>query len=489
MSYRNPLEIPEVTAHVVPYLCDGDLASCVRVSKGWRDIFLPHRWRDVTRLFLFDRSAGYRHVGPNQEALNKHLHLIQDLTLQGHFHEDDMCPHPNLRHLKIYYHNSGVVVNHVREIFNWDITEISPLLDRLLVSNFDVDRQSCQRLLEHPRLRNLELSRTGITPDAGQAIWEACKNLERLSMSWVSFKGKRPSIPTDTVFTRLRTLRIEEVRDLSHSQQLSMVLYCPRLESFELKNYYFEARMVIKHPVQKDRWSQLDNLGISSYPRDEEWASILESIGNCFENIPCLHLLIGEFGPRSLKALGPHFNNLVDLRLTSCNSSVILDVLCSCPMLEILHVPDIFANDIAEGRPWVCQQLRELKISILIKETDRDLQPLVFERLSTLARLATLDMSCAFSDNDEGVLEFRLDCGLGQLASLQELRTLVFDGGFTARPRQQLEMKDVEWMIDNWKRLKGIYGHLNTDLEVNAQLKDRLRNHAILRGVYIKQRV
>ncbi|KAF9343712.1 hypothetical protein BGX34_006447, partial [Mortierella sp. NVP85] len=121
-------------------------------------------------------------------------------------------------------------------------------------------------------------------------------------------------------------------------------------------------------------------------------------------------------------------------------------------------------------------------------ETDRDLQPLVFERLSTLVRLTTLDVTWAFSDNDEDTLEFRLDCGLGQLASLQALRTLVFDGGFTARSRQQLEMKDVEWMIDNWKRLKGVYGYLNTDPEVDAQLKDRLRDHAILRGAYIKQR-
>jgi len=433
-------------------------------------------------------DTNYGHFGPTQEALNKHRHLVRDLTLIGCFRGDDMCPLPALRHLKIYYYSREMDVFSEREIFNWDLAEASPLLDRLLLSNLDMDRGSCQRLLEHPHLRNLELSRTGITPDAGQAIWDACKNLETLSMSCISFKGKRPSIPTDTVFTRLHTLRLEEVRDLSHSQQLSIVLRCPILESFKLKTYSFEARMMIKHPVQKNHWIQLDNLNILLNPTDGEWASILERIGNCFENVPCLHLNYGEVGRQSLKALGSYFSNLVDLRFTFGNSSVILDVLCSCPMLEILHVPDIFANDIAEGGPWVCQQLRELKIRIRVKETEQDLQPLVFERLSTLVRLTTLDMGCWIGSYQGGVLGFRLDCGLRQLASLQELRTLVFDGGFTARPRQQLEMKDVEWMIDNWKRLKGIYGHLNKDQEVEAQLKDHLGNRGILHGEYKEQR-
>jgi hypothetical protein len=35
-------------------------------------------------------------------------------------------------------------------------------------------------------------------------------------------------------------------------------------------------------------------------------------------------------------------------------------------------------------------------------------------------------------------------------------------------------MKDVVWMIDNWKKLNGIYGHLNRDLKAEAQLKDIL---------------
>jgi hypothetical protein len=398
--------------------------------------------------------------------------------MRGDFCEDDMCPHPNLRHLKIYHHSTSVDVHTSEDIFNWDLAGISPLLNRLEIDDLSLDRRSCQRLLEHTHLRNLDLWKVIIMPDAVQDIWEAFKNLETLSMSCIIFEGNCPPIPTETVFTRLRTLIMKDVCGMSHSQQLYMVLRCPILESFKLKINALKARMMIKHPVRKDRWSQLDNLNIPMSPGDEELASILERIGNCFENVSCLHLIDGKFGPRSLKALSPYFSNLVDLRLTFSNSSIILDVLCSCPTLEILHGQDILANDIAQGGPWVCQQLLELKIGIRAEETEQDLQPMVFERLSTLVRLTTLDMNGTFSGN--GVLEFRLDCGLGKLASLRELRTVVFYYGSMFERTQRLEMKDVEWMIDNWKRLEGIYGHLNWDPEVETQLMDLLDDHGIL---------
>ena len=117
----------------------------------------------------------------------------------------------------------------------------------------------------------------------------------------------------------------------------------------------------------------------------------------------------------------------------------------------------ILANDIAKGGPWICQQLRELAIGIRVKETEQDLQPLIFERLSTLVRLTTLDMSFGYRDTGEGLL----------------------DNGTTVKPWQQLETEDVEWMIGNWKKLEAIYGGLNRDREVDAQLKE-LGNHGII---------
>ncbi|KAF9361600.1 hypothetical protein BGX34_007060 [Mortierella sp. NVP85] len=483
MSPRNPFELPEITAHIASYLCNKELTSCVRVSKSWRDIFLPHRWRDITRSFEYDiGEEHYWRYGPSEENITKHRHLVLDLTLRGDFDEDDMCPLPNLQQLKIYFSSRERVLYGERKVFNWDLAGISPQLERFLISDLDLDRGSCQRLLEPLRLKNLELWKVDIMPDAVQEIWEACKNLESLSMKSVNFQGNLPSIPTDAVFPRLRTLIMTNVKGLSQSQQLSMVLHCPRLESFDPSINAFAARMVIDHPVQKDRWSQLDNLNSHCGQGDEEWASLFEKIGNCFENVPHLHLFGSEIGPRSIKALGPYFSNLVDLRSPSFKSSVILSVLCSGSKLEILHVRNVFASDIVKGGPWICQQLRDLKIGFRVQETERDLQPLIFERLSTLVRLTTLNMT--INDYGEELLHFRSDCGLRQLASLQELRTVVFCHGYSVRRCQQLEMIDVKWMIGNWKKLKGIYGSLNSDREVTAQLEDLLGNHGISHGYY-----
>lgn len=61
--------------------------------------------------------------------------------------------------------------------------------------------------------------------------------------------------------------------------------------------------------------------------------------------------------------------------------------------------------------------------------SEQDLQQDVFERLSTLDQLATLVMFIPQYDNnidDKNVLEFRLDCGLGYLVTLQHLKGLRF---------------------------------------------------------------
>ncbi|KAF9361599.1 hypothetical protein BGX34_007059 [Mortierella sp. NVP85] len=481
MLPKHPLEIPEVTAHVTSYLCDKDLTSCVRVSKSWRDVFIPHRWRVVRKLHKWSYGLGsFSEFGPDAEAHYKHRHLVQDLYLQDLFHDGDVCIHPILRNLGIDFgrHSSWRLNGRV---FDWDLTTVSPLLQRLSLTNANMGPQSCQRLSEHPHLRSLVLQRSDFMPNNVQVFWEACKNLESLSMEEVRFIGNRSLIPTDTVFARMRTLIMRDVRNLSHSQQVSMVLQCPILESFELRIYAFETRITIKHPIEKDRWSHLDNLSMPMLPQDEEWASVLDQFGNCFENITFLHLRSGSFGPQSLGAIRTYFRNLMDLRLTFSNSSVITDVLCSCPTLEILHVTEVSARDITERGPWACQGLRELEICICVQDTERDLQPLVFERLSTLVRLVRLDMSV--DDDDKGgcgALEFRLDCGLEHLASLKQLKVLGFNYLPTNKYVQRLGTEDIEWMVDNWEKLEGIYGYLNSDWMADVQLRNILGNHGIL---------
>ena len=157
-------------------------------------------------------------------------------------------------------------------------------------------------------------------------------------------------------------------------------------------------------------------------------------------------------------------------------------MLCSCPTLEILRVTEgVSAREITEGGPWVCQRLRELEICICVQDTERDLQPLIFERLSTLVRLARLDMGVDDDDMDgRDALEFRLNCGSEHLVSLKELRVQGFNYLPTNMYVQRLGTQDIEWMVNNWETLEGIHGYLNYDYMVNVQLKNILDIHGIL---------
>jgi hypothetical protein len=132
--------------------------------------------------------------------------------------------------------------------------------------------------------------------------------------------------------------------------------------------------------------------------------------------------------------------------------------------LEILRVEDIYAKDIMERGPWVCQQLRELRIYFGFGEMEQDLHQLVLKRLSTLVRLERLIIwrPCSEHKHHAG-LEFRLGYGLEHLASLRQLTYF-----YRNAEKSAVGMEELEWMMDNWKNLKSIRGQLNWDRRVEA---------------------
>ncbi|KAF9355238.1 hypothetical protein BGX34_010569, partial [Mortierella sp. NVP85] len=477
MPCENPLEIPEIVGMVASYLRGIDLARCLRVSKSWRDIFLPHRWRAIER-----RVDLFGYYGPTEGALYKYQHLVQDLVVYGSSRA--YLPHPNLRKLRMIV-NLDIEKDRIGTggTIHWGLTEKYPLLDYLSLSSVNVDRPLCREILEHPNIRTLSLGSAVITEDILTVFWEACRNLECLLISTVNFKSESTLMPKDIVFGRMRRLVLSYVEAQSLLEQLDPVFHCPMLEKLEWEPpNALNVWMNINHPVQRDSWPQLNELRISIDPQDAELGSLLEGLGNCFGKITNLRAWRGTFGPQASKALGFHFTTLVELRLNyrlSVASSTIRDVLCSCPKLEILRARIIYARDIAEGGPWVCQRLRELGVCFRVGETEQGLHSLVFERLSTLTRLETLDMkeSARANHGSDGVLDFRLDYGLEQLASLHELKVLRFHT--KVEHMQQIGMEDVEWMIDSWKKLKGIYGRLNSDPKLEYQLSDALKSRGI----------
>jgi len=124
-------------------------------------------------------------------------------------------------------------------------------------------------------------------------------------------------------------------------------------------------------------------------------------------------------------------------------------------------------------RPWKCEAtLKELNIRITgIPRTDgmgggdndeasigqaREIQGGVYDRLARLTNLETLCLGWrAFRDDrdDPNYLDMTLESGLHKLSGLKSLKSLCFRG-----IPGKIGIKDVQWMVENWPRLRWIDG-------------------------------
>ncbi|KAF9346833.1 hypothetical protein BGX34_003587 [Mortierella sp. NVP85] len=446
-SPKSPLELPEILDVVASHLDKNDLVCCLCVSKSWRDAFLPHRWRTVHISYEAVDDL-FKYFGPDSKVLDKHRTLVRELSIRGPFDEDENT---------------------------WESID-----DCLSLTQGEMEQHFCEMLSMHNNIRSLHLKDMSIQADVVPTFWEACKNLDSLGMWNTWIEGEFIPVPESVVFNRLRRLDMDRGA-WTGWRALDLVAHCPKLESFPLDGKAFSSRILVNRPIRVDCWPDAQALLLARNPGDTELASIFEGIGNCCGSITHFELSYCSLGPQAIRALGFHFGSLVDLRLgsqTSVNSAAILEVLCSCPMLESLKAGRIRARDIAERGPWVCQQLLQLQICFGFGDTELHLQRLVFERLSALVRLKFLDMRRP-ADWHDRVLDFRLEYGLGQLESLQDLLVLQFSDGMVIKQTQRLGMEDIEWMVRNWKKLKDITGKLNRDQEINYQLKSVLKSHGI----------
>ncbi|KAF9353868.1 hypothetical protein BGX34_011335 [Mortierella sp. NVP85] len=486
MLPRNPLEIPEMMDRVALHLEKGDLARGVRVSKGWRDMLLPHLWRNVqARFSRFPRGNIYSIWGPDRDIIYSHRHLIENLYLIGGLNGLEQCHYPNLQKLRFelpFFKDQG-------DCTTMNFTKTAPLLAHLKMGHMDIGSAFWETLSTHPHIRHLYLRE--IKTVATQAFWTTCAKLTSLLIVGVAFEE---DVPKDRTFDQLCQLTIRSLKKgMEVEDQLDLVLRCPKLESLSWhlnESSRTRGLILVKHPIQKNHWPHLHQLCISGYLQDTDLVSILEGTKSDHGNVVDPGQSSCPLEAHSSKDLRMPFGVLENVDLSMCylsSSATVLKILCHCPRLKVLHARSVLAKDIAQGGPWVCQQLRELKLYFRVREKEQDLQPFVFERLSTLTQLEVLIMKYPYGGDDyqslstdvcQDALVFRLDCGMGRLASLRQLTELHFLDNPPYIPH--LDVDEAEWMVDHWKKLKSIRGRLNEDDIVNARIKSILEPHGIL---------
>ncbi|KAF9357334.1 hypothetical protein BGX34_009417 [Mortierella sp. NVP85] len=472
MLPKSPMEIQEIADHVASYLEGENLASCVLVSKSWREVFLPHRWR-VVRLGFMDHSPTF-HFGPDLDNIYNHRHLVQHLSLVKGFAGFDKLHYPNLRRLVIAMDGSGFIDNFI----SMDLTAMAPSLVSLELASADVALAFWETLSEHSHIRNLFLEHIWLHDGDLPGLWKTCVKLESLQMYYVKIEdgGSLGNV----VFDRLRKLELYAT-DLSDvTYQLQLILQSPILESLD---WVLNGLTVTGERAVNSHWPHLKQLRIDSCIDDTELALMLNGIGSGLGSLNDLGLFNCTLRTQASNALSTHFSTLVkvDLIGSYTSGSTTLDILCSCPKLEILLALEVFARDIPKRGPWVCQQLRVLRIWFRFGESERDLQEQVFERLSTLIHLERLTLEYPITGRGDiyAGLEFRLDCGLGRLASLQQLNCLCFGRLRSHSHYPQVDIGEVAWMVEHWKKLKCISGPLNSHNEVRNAIVSVFESHGI----------
>ncbi|KAG0209838.1 hypothetical protein BGX31_002042 [Mortierella sp. GBA43] len=208
----------------------------------------------------------------------------------------------------------------------------------------------------------------------------------------------------------------------------------------------------------------------------------------------CLHVNIGSFEEQifNLYRERGHFTTLtkIDLTqsmLTSLQSSQgpsgiavpskqVQEVLESCLMLEHIVAMMVTAQDIIQGKPWVCHRLKKFEVMINMEfngqgpvenrmprhtkytKDNKFRCHQIFERLGQLSQLTVLDMSLEQQrwirslDIRLTSLPLRLRMGLGCLSTLRNLEVIGYVG------HQKIRVGDMEWMVQHWNKLRKITG-------------------------------
>jgi hypothetical protein len=248
------------------------------------------------------------------------------------------------------------------------------------------------------------------------------------------------------------------------------------------------AQSMLTHLPDLNKISFGRDIGNDNTP-DDRIATLLGGSRNGWRTVDVYPT--AEFGEAAMNALSNHFATLEVLNIRrhdlSCDGPV--RVLRSCTNLHALGdigtgEPSIDHSyfqidakmfidlDPVEGslKPWECEgSLKTLKVVIVgiprpdlkseraIEEAypgeGRGIQSQVYDRLARLTNLETLWLGSSSNTRRTECMEVSLESGLYKLSGLKRLGEL----NVTCL-RAKVGVKEVQWMVENWPRLRIIHG-------------------------------
>ncbi|KAF9936212.1 hypothetical protein BGZ65_002667, partial [Modicella reniformis] len=346
----------------------------------------------------------------------------------------------------------------------------------LLASNLNPVFWSALSGVRH--LKDLSLWHLDLRRSDFDTFWQLCTHLERLEMSYPKLTD--PGNMLSMEFPSIKEFKLRYVDYEVEIFFLKFMQRCPSLTSLWVVDDMgtLEFFSLFSELVAAKTWPHLHSITIASYRITGD--NLLKIIGS-MQQITALDIDCDEpnfFASSFMELLRPHFSNIRVLHLrTNVHTTIPIaqEILTSCPLLEQLTAPPIDASVVAEGNPWVCMRLQELRLMVVYKGlTLAHLQPLVFDQL---ARLILLEVWWTYAHRRDKVLDLTLENGLGKLSTLRSLRYINFKNS-----SQEMGQQEIDWIFEHWTNLERVVGALNKrNIILDMTLKAQLKRHGIKR--------
>ncbi|KAG0366150.1 hypothetical protein BC939DRAFT_146363 [Gamsiella multidivaricata] len=477
------MDLPEIRDYLAQFLDDSQLASAAAVCKNWHASFTPFLYRHV------EWSDDYK--TPSKEAVESNSEHIRTLHLYDQ--PIDFSPEActRLEHL-----NFLILID---DPTTWkDLATLvlrNPNLQSITLRALDT-KPSYDFMLAVStclRLKILDVHFANLSRNCTDLLLDTCVRLEQLVinggvMADLSSLDRWPEFPQIQVFD----LDIDS--GMSVQNQLQMFQKCPRLRSIK---WYANQDQPCPTTSICELFStfcpSLESLELGGWLLPDK--DIVKILNSC-PRMVSFSVFGPGFGQRALQSLVRHFSHLTSLNLRLCSgatSPMIQTIMTSCPELTYLCANSLNARDIlgldaedgeaaigaAECNPhsWICMNLRSLTLYIYGLEG----KPALWQRLvlKQLARMTKLDFLTVGPfefdprDSHDGI-DLRLETGLDILSSLKLLDRLCFDGLW-----QQMEEKDVRWMVETWPLLERVEGRVHHSNRRREELEKILKERSI----------
>ncbi|KAF9336580.1 hypothetical protein BG006_008146 [Podila minutissima] len=481
-NVHNPLLLAEVVLVVANYVNPKEAATPSRVCRTWYTVFRPLVWQtcDISddRLRPGGKPLGQRR--PRPKDMVKNAHNIRELICNGSSFSNFEITCSRLKTLRS--HN---VIYASRPQWWSQLTQLLVQNDQLETVDFDGTREAStlkfwEALVSRPALKYVRMNSVNMSAEHFAIFWNGCRGLRRMELYDIN-------VPCTSEFIeeQLETLPGLEAITISHLAATALLRLCPGLRLFRWQNYDMGGNgqlQMLAFLLERQHFPHLESLQVTRV-EDLELATCLGAMDRVKE-------LVIEGSPLGLQSFDALERNFAKLQRISLEyvfpipSKRILVLLESCPLLKYIRAPKLKASAIVLGKPWVCQDLEEFRVSILVgvsgKTTIRRGSQAVFERLSKLTRLTHLDIGFHYmqddnsdsddSDDSDGDilacqgLDLTLESGFSQLSTLKNLEELDFS--YTV---QDMSAEDVKWIRDNLKKLQVVKGICNRHGEYRDQ--------------------